>query len=292
MRHRIIFVLALLCAMATNMSCAILDGDTAGTSPSPDALSIMQQPVFLEPVFVLEGIEELPDGMILEELHVGVGAIFLEVVADDTGIAYANRTPFQLHFDVVSGTNIAEAPRLTLPHGGDFQVSVQLEPQILVGPAAPQTIASLEGDPEEASLLVSGALYETDYTNEDDEGGTIDEPVPLPWYPDDDVEEAVSGLRRTVRRIPFTYSSARTVRFIVDEVHLEGGSSNQLVMRLQVATWVEETIKPALYSALSDIADDGIDSTVEDENIDLSDRLESAGGGMDGLIGGMDVEVK
>lgn len=291
MRHRIVFLVALIGTVATSMSCALLDGDTAGSSSSADGLSIMQQPVFLEPVFVLEGIDELPDGVTLEDLHLGVGAIFLEILEDDTGIAYANRTPFQLHFDVLGGKNVVDAPRLTLPHGGDFQVSVQLEPQILVGDPSTVAVASVEGDPEEASLLVNGAFYETEYTQDNDDG-TIEEPVPLPWIPDDDVDEAVSGLRRTVRRIPFTYSSRRTVRFVVDEVRLEGGTSNRLVMSLQVGRWVEETIKPALYNALSDLADQGLENDEFDrENIDLTDRLDSVGGGMDGLIGGMDVEV-
>jgi len=290
MRQQIIILIALI-GVAMTMGCAILDGDTAGSSSSADELSIMQQPVFLEPVFVLEGIDELPDGVTLEELHVGVGAIFLEALDDDTGIAYASSTPFQLHFDVLSGSNEAEAPRLTLPHGGDFQVSVQLEPQILVGPGSiPNVVASSE-QPDEASLLVNGAVYETEYTQGDDDDGTIEEPVPLPWIPDD-VDEDMSGLRRTVYRIPFTYSSRRTVRFIVDEVHLVGGSSSRLVMRLQVGKWVEETIKPALYNALSDLADQALQGEFDrGENIDLTDRLDSAGGGMDGLIGGMDVEV-
>jgi len=248
----------------------------------------MQQPVFLEPVFVLEGLDDLPEGVVLDELHLGVGAIFLEVVGDDSGIAYANHTPFQLHFDDLTGNQIVEAPRLTLPHGGDFQVSVQLEPQVLVGPVAEaEAVARAEGDPQESSVMVSGTVSDVTY---DDDDGSEDEPVPLPWLPPE-ISEAVSGLQRTQIGIPFSYSTDRTVRFVVDEVHLTGGSTSQLIMRLQVGTWVEETIQPALISALSDIADNPVDDGNVEQELDLDEKVEAVGDGMDGLIGGMDVEV-
>ena len=288
MIRRTITTIALFGVLSAVTSCGILDGDATGSNGVDDGLSVMQQPVFLEPVFVLEGLDELPAGVVLEELHLGVGAIFLEVVGDDSGIAYANHTPFQLHFDELTGDQTVEAPRLTLPHGGDFQVSVQLEPQVLVGPVAEaDAIARAEGDPQESSVMVKGTVQEVTY----DDDGSEDEPVPLPWLPEE-VGEAVSGLQRTQVGIPFTYNTDRTVRFVVDEVHLIGGSTSQLIMRLQVGTWVEETIQPALVSALSDIADNDVEDGNVERNLELDEKVEAVGDGMDGLIGGMDVEVK
>lgn len=293
--NRVTLLLITAGLMAGLTGCAIMDGDTTGSGSASDDLAIMQQPVFVEPIFVLEGLDALPEGLSLNQLHLGVGALFLEVMDNDSGIAYANRTPFQLHFEIVDGVHVAHAPPLTLPHGGHFQVSVQLEPQMLVSTATPGGVANLGGTPAESSLVVSGAVTQTGIEANSD--GTVDDPEPLPWMgdPESDAEEAgqaISGLRRTIRYIPFTFSSARTVRFTVDQVQLTGGSSNQMMMTLQVGNWVEETIKPALISALGDIADAELSDDGSVEDIDLTDLVEHVGGGMDGLIGGIAVEVK
>jgi hypothetical protein len=255
--------------------CAMLDGGP-GVGSAGDEASLMRQPVFLQPIFELEGLDQLPDNIRLDELHLGVGAIFLDNVDSEDGMAYANQTPFQLHFFIQDGQIVVEAPPMTLPQGGRYQVSVQIEPQAL---ELDNTIraASLEGDSEESSLLVSGRVTEDDGDKE---------PAPLPWRPTS-LEDA-GGLQEDAKVISFSYRSARTVRFTIDDVLLEGGRRNELVLQLQLAEWVTETVSPALSQALGDrteIADQRLD-----QDISLTEHTDE--GGMDGLIGGMDAEVR
>jgi hypothetical protein len=250
---------------------------------------VVRQPVFLQPLFVLDGLDELPRGIRLDELHLGVGAIFLDLLDSQDGIAFANRTPFRLHFFIKEGRVTAAAPPMTLPQGGRYQISVQIEPQrSLTRAEHPNGLTSLEVPDDEASLVVGGTISEASFTDPRDGGEA--EPAPLPWYP---VElEEVDQLRRTTERLEFSFTSRRTVRFILDEVELEGGSPTELLMQLQVGSWVEETVSPALRRALGERAGgERPADPLEGVDLDLDGRLGS-GDGMDGLIGGMEIEVR
>lgn len=255
-----------------------------GRSRNGSSAEVMQQPVFLQPVFVIEGLEELPNGVRLDQLHVGVGAIFLDQLAGDDGVAFANRTPFKLHFDLASGQLRAMAPPMTLPRGGLYQVSVQIEPQARLDDAGAEgEVTALEEPGEEASLVVSGQVVE-DHIGRPSQ----DEPAPLPWTPTDSAD--IGGLRR-VEMIPFSYSSTRSVRFMLADIELAGGESQELQLQLQVGAWVQETVEPALVHALDNrpsgqIVDDVVNT------LEVRERAEDGGAGMDQLIGTMDVEVR
>jgi hypothetical protein len=266
--------------------CAVVDegGETAAEA----ATRQMMQPVFVEPVFVIDGLDELPRGMRIETLRLGVGAIFLDLVEDQTGVAYANQAPFLLDFDLGAGDEAAYAPLMQLPRGGEYEVSVQLEPQYLGDGGASLIDAVAGAEPtDESSVVLSGYVEETVYIPAND--GTIDEPVPLPWYP------GVSELRREIVRTPFTYESARTVRFSVDHVTLTGGSRIAMVMHLDVAAWIEESLRPALDDVLGDrrtlAAIPGSDTDLGDDYIELHDTFGELGG-EDSLIGGMDIVLR
>lgn len=266
--------------------CAVIDdgGETAAEAESRR----MMQPVFVEPVFVIDGLDELPRGMRIETLRLGVGAIFLDLVEDQTGVAYANQAPFLLDFDLRAGDEAAYAPLMQLPRGGEYEVSVQLEPQYLGDGGAGLIEAVAGAEPtEESSVVLSGYVEETVYIPSSD--GTIDEPVPLPWYP------SASDLRREIVRTPFSYESARTVRFSVDHVTLTGGSRIAMVMHIDVASWIEESLRPALDDVLGDrrtlAAIPGSDTDLGDDYIELHDTFGELGG-EDSLIGGMDIVLR
>jgi len=283
MSRRIITLLAFTGLLA---ACAAVDDD-AGARTGIDSHTV-QQPVILEFVFELEGLDELPDGLTLDELHMGVGGLFLEQLDTDSGIAYAHPRPFQLNFEIKAGSVVARAPNMTLPQGGDYQVSVQLEPQILRSPEVSSGVVASVGDGEEASLSVSGTVNEATYPLPGDD--SEDTPVPLPWYPDE--AEESGDLRRDIAARSFTYISDRTVRFSVDQVELLGGTRNELTLRLDIGAWVAETIQPALAEFLGAEQPDqeGAESPLKDD-IDLTEPVGELDG-MDALIGGMDVEAR
>ncbi|MCA9563298.1 MAG: hypothetical protein KC561_07405 [Myxococcales bacterium] len=127
-RMKVLFAAAALSLLAA--SCV---EDVSGVSnPADSTTNQQQQTVTLEPVFVIEGLDELPVGLHLDELRLGIGAIFLDRIdSEETGIAFANRDPFQLRYAIGQGHNTDSGPSMTLPEGGTYQISVQLEPQIL-----------------------------------------------------------------------------------------------------------------------------------------------------------------
>lgn len=286
MRHLLIGIIAVL--MSATAGCAILDGDEVTENTGETAATTVQQPVFIAPVFVLDGLDELPRRIHLDTLHLGVGAIFLDLIDEsDDGVIYANETPFQLHFDIENGQVVAEGPLMVLPRGGDYQVSLQIEPRPFLRNRPEDSIRSLQDNPDEASLVVTGTVKDSSWSDDDDDE---EEPIPDTWLPEG--FEDVHRLTRTTSEIPFAYHSDRMVRFTIDNVQLIGGSSIELVMQLQVGDWVVETIQPALDNALGDMSREELEDPLEGRDINLNEQLDEMGDGMDSLIGGMDVEVR
>jgi hypothetical protein len=290
MVSRSISWLMALCLTVMTAGCAILDSGAERVADDSSGDSTTHQSVVIQPVFVLDGMDELPDGFSLDELHLGVGAIFLDRIEADDGVAFANRNPFQLHFIIRDGQLRATAPTMTLPQGGIFQVSVQLEPQPRLADVEDVSGVTSLGTPgDDASLVARGRIAKAHYPplTEDEKN----EPAPLPWKP---IElEDMTQLRREVTVVPFSYASNRMVRFVLEDVELVGGSENQLVMRLAVNDWVREIVRPALNDALSDVDDEDPNTErQQDLDLELRERLDEDGAGMDRLIGGMDVEVR
>jgi len=272
---------ALVCLLA---ACG-QDFGTEGSSYAGDEHGVAEQPVIIEPVFIIDGLDDLPAGLVIDEVHLGIGAIFLELIeGDETGIAFANRDPFHVFFDL-GASDTAGAPTMTLPQGGRYLVSVQVEPQMLDGGAVePTRTASVNTDPVEGSFAASGMIYQTEIVMDDP---TVEEPIPLPWYPE---ANSVSGLRANVTGVPFEYVSSRTVRFVLDEVTLEGGTSHRLMLHIDLGNWVRDTIHPVLAEAMGTDMVDG--STIGTQTIDVSAALDGLDDDLDSLLGDIDVEVR
>lgn len=288
---------ALVALLGLVGACAIEELPVASSEEA--GVEVVDQPVVVQPVFVVSGLDELPADVRIDELHLGVGAIFLDRVdTSDDGVAFANQTPFSLHFDIRDGELEAYAPTMTLPRGGRYQISVQVEPQHLLGVDIDQAVRQMASDASEASLLVTGTYIKTRYEAEEDEHGEIRgrdkdneaEPAPLPWVPNG--TDDVGRLLRDVERIPFTYSSQRTLRFILDEIDLRGGEENDLILELRLGPWVEEAVKPAISELLeTDEASRFNGEEVENINIYVEEDLGELEDGIGGLIGAIDVYV-
>ncbi|MBN1946246.1 MAG: hypothetical protein JW797_11255 [Bradymonadales bacterium] len=286
----------ILLLLGTLSGCALLQDDPAGSQEAPGNIPLGEQTVALQSVFVLAELDRLPPEVHLEDLYLGVGAIFFEPTdGSDAGFAYANRDPFALHFQIDQGEIRAVAPTIILPEGGEFQISVQLEPQRLLAQHPGSALYSAPEETDEVSLVLTGTYEKPGRLPKDPLVAT--EPAPLPWRPQPNESRDLQSESKSAEpeEIPFIYVSDRSVRFVLGEVDLESGSAVELVMQVPFGLWVEENLSPALDRALdSGSPEERVSGDLNSEiDLDLSRWLEGPDDdGLDGLIGGIQVIIR
>ena len=240
-------------------------------------------------MFVLEGLDSLPNNLSISSLYMNVGAVYLEpLTEEDGGFSFANLDPFSLHFDLSEDAIIG--PEMVLPFGGDFVVSMQLEPS---------------RDDARPTVEVEGSItrlrgHEKSSEDQDPEADPMPlpwreaDPMPLPWRETDPMplpwreadqtplprqEEAQSD---NIEMIPFTYQSNQIVRITIDDVTLSEDGSYELLLAIRLNNWIDEIVIPAVQSQHDiDIPEENEEAVVVVEEV----------AGLEGLIGDINLSA-
>ncbi len=258
------------------MGCAELP-ETAGygTDDSAAENGTDVQAVTVQTRFVLSGHDNVESELMLDQLFVNVGSLVLDP-ADGESIAFASRDPFELNFDVARGDVDLMGPELQLPYGGDFFVSVQLEPTAT-------EIDSDKADDDEGSLVARGHYWF-------DVDVVADEPSPLPWEP--------KGSRRShnlTQHVDFIYQSNSVARIQLGEVSLTDSGEYELLLNVRVDDWLEHDVFPRVLDERERRDGEGnIPTRLEGtDDVDLDEAvLDEGGEGLEGLVGDMGVGAR
>ena len=271
-------VSVLIAATALFAGCAEVP-QTAGFTTSGDGTvsgSVSQNAVTVQTRFVLSGMDEVQSELMLDELFVNVGSLVLDP-SDGDGIAFASREPFELQFDVARGEIDLRGPDLELPYGGDFFVSVQLEP------GAVEVDANKDHE-EEGSLVARGHYYVEADIN-------ADEPSPLPWEP-----KGMQRSRSLTQHVDFVYRSDSVARIQLGEVSLTESGDYELLLDVRVASWLEQDVFPRVLDererreSVGDDVPTSLDGT--DDVASVDSVLDEGGEGLEGLVGDMGVGAR
>lgn len=240
-----------------------------GTEPGPEANAPGAQasaPLVVQTQFVLGDVDGFDD-LELDEISVNIGAIFLDPV--DGAVAFSTRTPLHVHLDLAAGERTFAGPSLALPFGGDFGVSVQVEPPEITDGKA---LSARD------SLVVSGRYLAIDEPD-------LDEPSPLPWRP-----KNLQTSTSIERSVPFTYRSGAVARLAVGEVALDDAGSYVLTLRVDLEGWIRDELVPSLDAASDDHSRPVVTARLPDDSgVAELQVLEDHGSGLEGLIGDIDV---
>ncbi len=224
-RRAVLWVcMLLLLAVAAPMVGCQQDEDN-GSSEGTTAEQLL-----ITPEFRIDGLDELRDELYLEDLLMGVGSVSLEPLDEEyEGLVYVTRMPMLLHFDLSSGETEVIGEQLTLPHPGNYHVSIKLEPYDGEG-------ETLVGQ----SMRINGRLARIDGIPDTKETAAAGEPVPLPWQPDG------SGDSKTapVSWVPWTYGTSTTTQFSLNDVHFTGERTQKLVIAFDLSTWLDDAFRP------------------------------------------------
>ncbi len=232
--------------------------------------------------FEVVGGSELPGGMELESLFLNVGSLILEPMVDDSAassqgpVAFATARPFPVHFDLAEGQRVFAGPEIVLPQDGDFSVSILVEPPAVGFSAVPVDDKVGSGGASVELLGRVGSGYEI----VNDPPSEEDNPEPVPWRS----IRTLDGLDLTGSR-EFVYRSDRVVRFHLDSVMLQAGSTWDLRLTVELDDWLNDSVIPAV-DALLEVGD----VTSDDSAMDITETVESETGS-DELIGGIAVHA-
>lgn len=235
---------------------------------------IQQEAVRVTPKFQLEGTEQIPQNLYLTELGLTVFEIRLEpTFGAENGVAYTNREPIRLRYDVAEGEIEKRGSQLVLPDSGTYRVSVKLKPvtpKASSGPPFSFMMAGLISDGRRIVPLDSnwdGKVY----------GGG--EPIPLPFDGVDEEEEdsraveaeATENSSSREKWMPFQYTSDDSVYYTIGEVDLVKGKQD-LEFRFEVNDWAEDVVDP-----LMEVLDSEVTSGAEPKKtVDVTDKIDRA----------------
>lgn len=255
-------------AALVGVSCA----DATSTGGAGHATA--QQAVTVMPEFSIQGTEGLPEQFQLTDLGLVISEIRLEPVADDAnGIAYSNRDPIEMAFDVHGGERTREGESFVLPEAGKYNVSLRLEPvRYQYGqPGSGSYSFSLSG------YIRGDAVLRVDTHSDGEDFGN---PVPLPFEPKKvDSEDGKLHDRSAVPKqwTRFQYQSRKSLVYTLDEVEF-GAGRQYLSFVFEVEDWAQELIKP-ISKVVRDKSRDVPDSVASSRPVDVTKAIDSLGEG-------------
>lgn len=225
-----------------------------GEMSRADDLRTKRDAVRIVPKFKLEGTENLPDNLRIENLGLAVSEIQLTPNNPDGSVAYSTKEGLGLDFRVGDGETVRQGSQMTLPETGDYDVSLRLEP--VVGNQQEQTT-----DKRAYSLRVSGYVAGDGVVRVDprEDGETSDgHPVPFPASPDrtdsDSEDPPVSDKPGLPKQwTPFEYESTKSVVYTLDEVEFRGGRQI-LSFSFNADKWAFEVVDPVAQAVQTDAA--------------------------------------
>jgi hypothetical protein len=228
----------------------------AGCSGDPDSPEAADTAVRVTPVFSVEGLDQMSDGVVVDDLYLGIGEIRFEPLMDDTGVTYVVRNELHLHFDLESGGYTVAAEPIELPRGGEYLISIALAPN-----------ASDRGDLHGRTIRVYGQFgHLTD--PEDTIGVNADEPVPLPWRQ-----------RGGVEWVSWTYATTQQADIVLNDVEFADDTDETLAIAFDVSSWVSD-----VHAPVSDAVEESgvLSSEIGDDEmvVDVSEDLDATGSGV------------
>lgn len=210
------------------------------------------------PQFRLSGLDDIPQGLSLQELGLSISEIRLEPLNGSDGLAYATTQPFELAFDLSQGQYAMERQSVVLPQTGRFLVSVRLEPDG----------QGLDENDQVGSLNLRGRvrseLLDEQESDQDDsdsglnptgagelEGRENDgSPLPLP------LDEHRFG--EFSQWTTFAFRSDRTVFYTFSDVYLEPGEQI-LTFDFDLRDWAASALLPLVDAAELDDTQEEVD---------------------------------
>lgn len=253
-----------------------------------EALEVSEGALQVTPLFRVTGLSGAEE-IFLQDLYLGVGEVRLEPLGDVDEVVYVTRTPMHLHFDLAAGEWVLEGAPLTLPHGGDYLVSVSLEP--------------VEGVDAPHSVQINGLFARKGEAAGPLHVPTADEPMPVPWRdPTDAGEVGCAPTSRRVEWVPWTYTTQRPMDVMLNDVQfVEEADEQSLVITFDLQEWLEEAFRP-LRTAVETSegeklgeppSDDGPGETPSErvEPLDVTTALDTLGAGLDSLEGRSEARV-
>lgn len=215
----------------------------------PERLDAEEQALHITPRVEITGLQELDPAIFLQDLYMGVGEIRLEPLSDDLDeIVYVTRTPLFFHFDLASGQYTLEGAPITLPHGGEYMISIHLEP-------------IKDGLEDEGwfgkSIRIDGLIAHTSTSDDDDNergnSSKSNEPMPLPWLTDG--EDPNPGIK-TTEWVPWTFYTHGTADLTLNTVRFSDTSDQSLVISIDMLHWLDDVIVPITAAAVDEHIED------------------------------------
>jgi hypothetical protein len=201
---------------------------------------VQSQRVTITPEFHLEGVADLGEGISLQHVCMGLGEIRLEPLGEQSDeVVYVTRSSLFLDFDVARGEVSVVGEPITLPHGGEFMISIRIEP---IDPSM-DSLQRLE----DRSLRIDGLMARF----LGDEGGLVatGEPTPLPMQ---DEGKRDGRVTTPVKWIPWTYSTREVGLVLLNNVQFEGdGEEQRLLIRFDLREWLSDALEP-ISAAVAD----------------------------------------
>lgn len=232
-RHLVWLLAALLLALCAPMVGCLDEGEGDGGGSETGHHEML----LVTPEFHVEGLDDLRHDVLLRDLYLGVGEIRLEPLDEGyEGLVYVTRTPMVLHFDLDhDGVTIKGEP-VTLPHAGEYLISIGLEPLgVTSGDEASQVLSG-------KSMRIDGmmARYSTPTSEDKTAAG---EPVPLPWRVLGEEDEA-SPAEAPVNWVPWTYSSSQASFVTLNDVHFTEDVEQTLIIAFDLSAWLDGVLAP------------------------------------------------
>lgn len=270
--------IVLLSALAGGCAVDATRPAETGTSSDGGEVAGVEQGVHVRTRFVIADIDAIPENVALSGLTLNVGAVFLEPIgSSQRDVTFANRTPVTLDFDIEHGRLALSGPSLYLPWGGDFAVSVQVEPA--------DTLVDDRKDGHASSSVVATGVWTQRHTVTD---VVADEPSPLPWRQKERLQRPVE----IVSPVDFAFRSDSVVRIQLAEVSLAENGDYELTLSLRLADWLRESVVPALeVEAERTIEPFAEFDSLRAISVDVDNDVESEAYGIEALVGDIDVHA-
>lgn len=233
------------------------------------------------PEFRVMGLDAAGEEVYVQDLFLGVAEIRLEPLGEVDEVVYVTRSPLFLHFDLAAGEWELEGTPLTLPHGGEYLISIRLEPG--------------EGGSEQShSVRMNGLLARQSVAGGVVDVNSSDEPMPVPWRLHGDTEES-TRMDKRVDWVAWTYASERPVSVVLNDVQFSDVLEEQsLVITFDLSGWLAEAFRPiqvAVEATEGEAFDPGRDRGAAVEAVDVSKDLDEFGAGVEELSGFSEARV-
>lgn len=261
-------------------ACAELDEPATQVETAPQ----VQRGVSVVPTFSIDGVDALPDDLIIDSLGFTVSEIRLEPLTGPAGaVAYTAVTPQRIAFNVAEGDGEQRGESIELPRSGRYLVSIRMEP-MREGEAQKPSSFALRG-------FIAQNSSRVDPRYADDSG---DRPGPHPFdggtsggdagNPGDPVEEShPDALEDSPEELqtwtPFHYKSERASFFPLGEVEFEPGEQ-RLHFSFDLHKWAAGLVEPISRAV-------EVDTSLQDPSysgVDISRYLDSHGHGPEDFL--------